>query len=288
MNITLNVTLATLLLAVSGLAETPATQPADGLTVMSFNLRYSTANDGENHWDKRRKLLLKVIQSHKPDLLGTQECLAEQLDFLTAEMPDYQAVGVGRDDGKRGGEFSAILFRRDRFELLDSGTFWLSETPEVVGSKGWDAAICRVATWAKLRDRNSRRELLFLNTHFDHRGEQARTESAKLIAGWLRTRAAELPVVIAGDFNATDSSEAYRALVRPQPGGLIDAYRALHPRQADEATFHGFEGKTEGERIDWILCSAEFVPNAASIDRTHEAGRYPSDHFPMMARLKWR
>src|SRR4051812_39236316 len=151
------------------------------LRVMSFNVRYGTAPDGEDHWTKRRELFFGTIKSHDPDLLGTQEVLASQADELRERMPDYTFVGVGRDDGKRAGEFAAIQFRTSRFELLDKGFFWVSDSPDVRGSLGWDAALARVAPWVKLPDRlDSSRELLYLNTHWDHKGIQAHVESARL------------------------------------------------------------------------------------------------------------
>jgi endonuclease/exonuclease/phosphatase family metal-dependent hydrolase len=261
------------------------------LRVMTFNIRYASAADGENAWDKRKELLLATIRAFDPDLLGTQEVLAEQADFLAEHLAGYTLVGVGRDDGKRRGEFSAILLRIKRFELLASGTFWLSETPEVAGSKSWDSSLPRIATWARLRDRAAGgRELVFLNTHWDHRGDEARTQSGKIIRKWLAENARGAAVVVTGDLNVADSHAGYRSLVDPAGGEprLADAYRVVHPgEQQDEATFHGFSGRRSGRRIDFILVSRQLDAREAAIDRTSRDGRYPSDHFPVTAVLRY-
>jgi endonuclease/exonuclease/phosphatase family metal-dependent hydrolase len=261
---------------------------------MSYNIRYGTAQDGENHWDKRREFLIETIRAFNPDLLGTQETLGFQRDYLAERLAGYDALGVGRDDGADKGEMTALYYRRDRFEKLDGGHFWLSETPDKPGSKSWDTSLTRMATWVRLRDRRQPRAkpLVFFNTHFDHRGEQARLESARL----LRRRAAAAiaagdRVIVTGDFNAGEDSAPYRAffgidgnLASP----LRDVHRVLHPtRAADEGTFSGFKVEAvSGPRIDWIGVSREWRVLAAAIDRTARDGRTPSDHFAMTAVLR--
>jgi endonuclease/exonuclease/phosphatase family metal-dependent hydrolase len=167
--------------ALASLANESALAGDATLRVMTFNIRYASAPDGDNSWDKRKSLLLDVIRKFNPDLLGTQEVLASQADFLSRELEGYALVGVGRDDGQRKGEFSSLLYKTARFEARDSGTFWLSESPEVAGSKSWDSSLPRITTWARLRDKDTRGELLFLNTHWDHRGKQARIEAGRII-----------------------------------------------------------------------------------------------------------
>jgi endonuclease/exonuclease/phosphatase family metal-dependent hydrolase len=274
--------LATLVAASAAAAESD-------LRVMTFNLRYATAADGANAWDKRKEILLGTIQAFHPDLLGTQEMLAMQGDYLTEHLPGYKLVGVGRDDGKRKGEFSAILYRADRFELVDSGTFWLSETPTVVGSKSWDSSLPRIATWVRLRDRqNSNRPLCYLNTHWDHRGNQARVESGKIIRRWMAEHADGAPAIVTGDLNVHDDHPGFRTLVDPSgPTPLLhDVYRQVHPAaDPNEASFHNFSGKTAGQRIDFILATPELKGIEATIDHTNRDGRYPSDHFPITAVL---
>ena len=282
---------ACLVLAVAFFAARTRAADAPSLHVMTFNVRYATAADGPNAWQHRKDLLAKTIRGFEPDLLGTQEVLASQADFLIEQLPGDAFIGVGRDDGKRGGEFSAVLVNRSRFEVVDSGTFWLSETPQRPGSKSWDSSLPRVATWARLRDRAAgNRELCYLNTHWDHRGRQARRESARLIRRWLAEHARGLPTIVTGDLNVTEADEAYRTLVAEKPGEvrLLDVYRQIHPQAApDEATFHDFTGKRQGRRIDFIFASPEFTASEARIDAAHDGALYPSDHFPVTAVLFW-
>ena len=277
------------LLQDAGRAPDRAT-PAPALRVTSFNIRYGTAKDGENAWDKRKDLVLRTIRKLDPDLMGVQEALAFQVDELRDALPGYEVLGVGRDDGKRAGEFTAIYFKKDRFEQLAAGHFWLSETPEQPGSRGWDAALPRLASWVRLRDRQTGGPLLFVNTHFDHVGRQARLESARLLRSQIEKLHEGAPVVVAGDFNATEDDEPYAALMGEggAPLRLIDSYRAVHPqRSPDEATFNGFTGKRAGSRIDWVLHSDHFKTTSAEIMYDSEAGRYPSDHFPLSAVLQY-
>ncbi len=269
-------------------AAAPAAAECPTLRVMTFNIRYGTANDRANAWEQRKELLIDTIRRFDPDLLGTQEVLAFQADYLPEKLPGYTLVGVGRDDGQRRGEFSAVLYKTERFEQLEQGTFWLSETPEVVGSKSWDSALPRIATWAKLRDRSAgERELCFLNTHWDHIGDRARTESGAIIRRWLDEHAKGLPTIVTGDFNVHEDHAGLAALLAEgSHPPLVDVYRQLHAEpQPDEATFNGFSGRTRGRRIDFLLASPDLEPEEAKIDHTHTDGRYPSDHYPVTAIL---
>lgn len=286
---TFSIVLAVLaVVALMGPSDARADEPAD-LRVMSFNIRYGTAADGEDHWEKRRELLFTTIEAFKPDLLGTQEVLAFQADELRKRLSGFGFVGAGRDDGKDKGEMTPIYFRADRFEKLGEGHFWLSEAPETRGSKGWDAALPRVASWVRLREKATRREFYFFNTHFDHRGQKARLESAKLVRKRLEALPGNSPIVVTGDFNSGEGSEPYKALVGGEGVKLIDSYRAVHPTRAkDEGTAHGFKGGRTGARIDWVLHTGHFAATAATIDHTNKAGRYPSDHYPVTAVLRWK
>jgi endonuclease/exonuclease/phosphatase family metal-dependent hydrolase len=253
---------------------------------MSFNLRVSTFIDGLNHWTFRRELLLSMIQQFNPDLLGTQEGLASQLDWLRERMPQYQFVGAGRNDGKRKGEMCGIFFRSDKYELIDEGHFWLSKTPHKPGSRSWGSAFPRMATWVKLRPRNGGQTYVFLNTHFDNIGSRARLESAYLVRDRLASIAGGMPVVITGDFNTDENTAPYTALLGARELGLrfVDTFRAANPQpQQGEGTRHGFRGSRRGDRIDWILTSTAFHTVWAEIDRTRRGVRYPSDHFPVTA-----
>ncbi len=274
-----------------GLSQS-GTQSSD-VRVMSFNIRYGTAKDGDNHWDKRKEFLIETIKAFDPDLLGTQETLGFQRDYLAEKLSGYDVLGVGRDDGRENGEMTALYFKRSRFEKLDGGHFWLSETPDIPGSKSWDTSLTRMVTWVKLRDRGQpkARPLMFFNTHFDHRGVQARIESARLIRRRVVETNKTCRVIVTGDFNMGEGSEAYRALFDPiegQPSPVRDAYRVAHPERAsDEGTFSSFKaGARSGQRIDWIGVSQEWRVLKAAIDRTERDGRTPSDHFPVTATLR--
>lgn len=265
----------------------------DAVRVMSFNVRYGTANDGENHWDKRKDFLADTIRAFDPDLLGTQETLDFQRDHVAAALPGHEAWGVGREDGAAKGEMCVLFFRRDRFEKLDGGHFWLSESPETAGSKSWDSSLPRMVSWVKLRDRRApdAPPILYLNTHFDHRGTQARIESSRLLRTRVASTGADCRVIATGDFNAGEGSEPYQALfgaVEGRDSPLVDAYRVAHPKPAaDEGTFSGFRAaSTGGPRIDWIAMSRDWRVVEIHIDRTARDGRTPSDHFPVTAVLR--
>lgn len=279
-----------------GLCVIAAAQTGKGapdVRVMSYNIRYGTANDGENHWDKRKEFLIATIKAFNPDLLGTQETLGFQRDYLAANLPGYDVLGVGRDDGQEKGEMTALYFKRDRFEKLDGGHFWLSETPEVPGSKSWDTSLTRMVTWVKLRDRRDpkAKPIVYFNTHFDHRGEQARVESARLLRRRLADASKTARVLITGDFNAGEGSGPYTALFGADAGApspVVDAYRKIHPaKAANEGTFSSFKAATtNGPRIDWIGAGASWQVLEAGIDRTEREGRTPSDHFAVFAVLR--
>lgn len=266
---------------------------SNDVRVMSFNIRYGTAKDGDNHWDKRKDFLIETIKAFNPDLLGTQETLGFQRDYLAEKLSGYEVLGVGRDDGKETGEMTALYFKRSRFEKLDGGHFWLSETPDVPGSKSWDTSLTRMVSWVKLRDRLQPKAmpLMFFNTHFDHRGEQARVESAKLIRRKVEEAGKNCRIIVTGDFNAGEGSGPYQALFdasEGKPSPLSDVYRAAHPvREANEGTFSGFKtDAVKGPRIDWIAVSREWQVVKSEIDRTQREGRTPSDHFAMTAVLR--
>ena len=276
--------------ATSSRPPPPRDAPAATLRVMSFNVRYGDADDGSNGWEFRHDLLVRTIRTYDPDLLGVQEALDDQFRTLCDALgADYGCHGVGRDDGRSRGEHMAIYFRRGRFERQTGGHFWLSETPDRPGSKSWDAEVTRMASWVKLFDRASGGELLFVNTHWDHIGKRARLESARLIRRRVREILPGGTVIIIGDFNAREDDEEYTELLRATDDDgprYLDAYRQIHPqRQTDEATFHAFKGGKEGSRIDWIVHSEDLKATDATIDRTSEDGRYPSDHYAVTAVL---
>ena len=263
------------------------------IRVMSFNIRYGTANDGEDHWSKRKEFLVETIATFGPDLLGTQETLADQRDFIASKMAGYEPFGVGRDDGKDRGEMAALFYRSARFEKLAGGHFWLSETPDKVGSKGWDAALPRIATWVKLKDRKKAdaKPILFLNTHFDHRGKLARQAAARLIRKKVQELGVDCNLIVTGDFNAEEGGDPYVALFaneQEKDSPVVDSFRIAHPKAStNEGTFSGFKStQVSGPRIDWIGCSRNWRVLSSDIDRTERNGHTPSDHFPVTAILE--
>ncbi len=246
---------------------------------MSFNIRMDLANDGNNHWRRRKSLVLARITAFAPDLLGLQECCDDeaQAGFLKQHLSRYEFYGVQRG-GKSGAamEMAPALFNKSSFKVLERGCFWLSETPELPGSLNWDAAFPRTCSWFRLEHHNTNRQLIFLNTHFDYQ-PVAMMESAEVLLAWLKKNAGT-PLIVTGDFNAHKGSEPYFILTRH----LVDA----HPN--DDNTFHDYGGIDRGYAIDWILVSAHFKVKRSCIDDYHENDVYPSDHYPLLATLDWQ
>lgn len=263
----------------------PAPEPLE-LSVMTFNIRYGTANDGADAWPHRRAMVVDVIREHDPDVVGLQEALAFQLDELLDALPGYASVGVGRNDGRAAGEYTAILYRPARFDLAESATFWLSDTPDVPGSKSWGNAITRICTSARLVERDTGRALYIYNTHFDHISQPSRERSAELLLDRIAARAHPDPVLVTGDFNAGESNPAVRRMTSDDRTPLIDTFRAAHPDAPEAGTFNAFKGATDGDKIDYIFAEPATEVLAAQIVRTSAGGRYPSDHFPVTARLR--
>lgn len=252
------------------------------LKVMTFNIRYGTAPDGENAWPNRRQLVFETLRQAEADVIGVQEALPMQLDELAEEFPQYVALGAGREaDG--GGEYSSILLRRNRFDVVESGTFWLSETPEDPGSKSYGNQLPRICVWARLFDRQASKRFFIFNTHWDHQSQAARLASGMQIAQKYDDRSfSDEPAIVTGDFNAGEDNEALKPF---QQMGLQDSFRVLHPDADQVGTFHGFQGTTEGEKIDAIFVSPAWNVQSAEIVHQHENNRYPSDHFPVTATL---
>lgn len=257
------------------------------LRAMTFNIRLNTSGDGENAWPYRKAWVGDLIRFHQADLLGVQEALPDQMADLKALLPEYQAVGIGRDTIAARSEYSAIFFRKSRFTLLDSATFWLSESPDRV-STGWDAALPRIVTWAKLQDRMTGQVFFHFNTHFDHVGKVARRNSALLIRrkiGELNT--GHLPVILTGDFNARPADEPIQALLEPGAPHLQDAHaRSVVPPYGPDGTWSAFKVAGEpGNRIDYV-----FVNPQVGVIRHHtltdaRGPKFPSDHLPVLAEL---
>lgn len=260
--------------------------PVQTMEIVSFNLRYNTAADSANAWPHRLEAVRAMIE--EADIVGVQEALPNMLFDLDDGLIGFGRAGTGRNaDG--GGEHTAILFRMDRFELLDSDTFWLSETPDVPGSRGWDAALPRIATWARFHDRHTQQSFTVLNTHFDHRGEVARQESARLLTTWIDERGDEEPVLLTGDFNVAEDSEVYRILT--EGTGLFDARLiSEEPATGIPGTWNDFGRAFPWHRLDYVFVTEGVgVQTFTTWDQTMgdvlgtNSVRFPSDHFPVAA-----
>jgi endonuclease/exonuclease/phosphatase family metal-dependent hydrolase len=260
--------------------------PGVSLKVMSFNIRYGTANDGDNHWDRRKEFLVEVVGGEAPDVIGVQEALYGQLAYILQALPDYAMVGVGRDDGVRAGEYSSILYRRAALAVNRSDTFWFSDTPERVASKSWGNTITRICTWAQFTTPDGR-PLYVYNVHLDHQSQPSRERSSALLRSKIAARDPEAPVIVTGDFNAGEKNPAVAAML--EGGDLRDTFRVKHPDASPVGTFTGFKpGPITGEKIDYVFASSEWDVVDAQIVRTSRNERYPSDHFPVTATLRLR
>jgi endonuclease/exonuclease/phosphatase family metal-dependent hydrolase len=258
------------------------------LRVMTFNIRLNTASDSLNAWPYRKDKVASQILFHKVDLLGVQEALHDQMMDLQQRLPNYKYVGGGRDDGKTKGEYSAIFYDTTRLQLLSNDMFWLSETSNVAGSKGWDAAITRIVTWAKFKDKRSKKTFYAFNTHFDHIGKIARRESAKLVLQKVKEIAGSTPAVITGDFNAEPTDEPIQVIVyKNNPLHLTDSKELSQtPHYGPTGTFTGFQNKERNDQpIDYIFLKGSWkVLTHATISQTW-GGRFASDHFSVIAEL---
>jgi endonuclease/exonuclease/phosphatase family metal-dependent hydrolase len=276
-----------------GIAPLPAAAPpAPTLEVASFNMRYASADDGPNVWTRRTQAVKRAINDANPDIIGLQEVEALQADWLIETLPSHAFHGVGRADGSRRGEFAPILYRTSRFSLERAGHFWLSETPETPGSRGWDGACERMASWVLLHDKTCNSKVFVLNTHLDHVGQLARKNGLELIRDRIASLAGDASVIITGDFNLSADSDLARTLInvaREGEGTLADTFRSLYPaRDIDEATFNGWKPIINGDRIDWILASPQFTTLAASIERARPQGQFASDHFMVRATIRYQ
>lgn len=293
-------------LMIAGLAT--QAQDSIALKVASYNIRYDNKGDRDNGnaWENRLPVITSLIQYNDFDILGCQEVLAHQFEDLKQQLPAYTFIGVGRDDGKLAGEFAPIVFKSDRFSLLDSGVMWLSETPHMP-SKGWDAALPRICTWARLEDKASGKRLWFFNLHLDHVGLQAREESCKLVLQRMRNVVGNDDVLWTGDFNVDQRNSIYQIIQGSDY--VVDAYEQAALRYAHNGTFNAFDPNLwTDSRIDHIFVSKTIsvqkyavlldtyrsaadqkdvkkgdFPSELSF-KNHQA-RLPSDHFPVVAEL---
>lgn len=281
MNRPLRAMLALCLLAVGpALTASNARAESKPLRVMTFNIRLPIAQDGANAWDVRRDFAADVVAAASPDLIATQELHKVQGDFLLSRLPGFAWFGIDRRGG-HADEHMGVFYRHDRLWLAEHGNFWLSDTPEIPGSISWGHPFPRMVTWALFEDRADRRRFYLLNTHLPYRAEdgEARRRGAQQILRYIESLPADLPVILAGDFNATPDSDVHRLL----SGYLADVWLTAPRREGPAETFHAFSGKAD-RRIDWILARGFTVLSAATVAVSRNE-RYPSDHYPVVADL---
>lgn len=277
-----------ILALVPGMADAARQAGAPDLRVMTFNVRYSAADDGINAWPKRRDLMVQVIRQEHPDILGTQELLSPQADYLQQHLPGYTWFGMGRNGNEidsNDNEHMGVFYAKARLKLLASGNFWLSETPDKPGSIGAGQLMPRMVTWARFQDRRSGKAFYYYDTHFPYRAgtaaELTRERCAAEIRQRLATLPASVPFILTGDFNTTPESVTHASLTQV----LHDARTSAARHEGPDATFHGFTGHAT-DRIDWILYRGMKADDVRTIT-THAGKVYPSDHFPVVADFRW-
>lgn len=278
-----------LLLLVAGISD-PSAQQAKKLQtckIISYNIRLDTESDGVNAWTLRKERVVKLLKSHKPDVFGLQEAMFHQMEYISKKMPGYERVGLCRDDGKTQGEASPVYFNKSKFKPGQSGTFWLSETPSVVGSRGWDAACNRVVTWVELFPlKAGEKPFVVFNTHFDHMGVVARKNSALLLLHAIDSLANDMSVIITGDFNSKPGDEPIRIINDSKTPKLLDA-RLITLKKSDPGyTFTGFSVKDhETEQIDYVFVKEGQMVSDYKVDECAKKGFYPSDHLPVIVNV---
>ncbi|WP_225871131.1 endonuclease/exonuclease/phosphatase family protein [Pedobacter frigiditerrae] len=273
-------TIMLLFICLSAVSITNA-QKNQPINIISYNIRLNVKSDGINAWPNRKDNVKALVKFYDADILCVQEALPDQFDDLLANS-DFDVVGVGRDDGKRKGEFSAIYFNKNRFTKKDGGTFWLSLTPDLP-SKGWDAALNRICSWVKLYDKSNKKEFIVFNTHYDHVGVQARIESAKLIKQKIQEIAPKLPVIFTGDLNVTPETEAIATI----KSFLVDTREiSVEPPYGPTGTFNSFKWDSPlKDKIDYIFVNKAFKVQKFAVLSDSKDQRYYSDHLPVFVRL---
>lgn len=264
---------------------TPA--PSGEVKVMTFNIRVDTVLDGFHRWKQRKQLVVDTIKSNAADVIGLQEAENDQVQLIQHAMPQYSNYAVGRNNGQQKGETCAIFYRKDRFLVLDSGTFWFSNTPTDPGSKDWGNLWPRICSWVHLLDRSTRTGFYVYNVHMDNLSQHSRELSVRLLAGKIATRKTKDPFIVMGDFNMEPDNPAMRYLQEvqsPYPR-MYDAWAAVHFREPEIGTRHGFRGNS-GPMIDYIRLCENIVPLEAQVDQRNFDGKYPSDHFPVIAKVR--
>lgn len=289
---------AMILLVIAGCGRSPDRLPGPArfsadqsglLMLVTFNIRYGTAQDGLHSWEHRREIVFDLLAGYQADVIGLQEALDFQMDQIHQALPGYEVIAAGRDDGLRAGEACPILYRSDRFTLINSGTFWFSDTPGAAGSKHWGNDLPRICTWVYLRDRFSGENFYVYNLHLDHQSQASRVKSTEMLADRIDRQSATNPYVVMGDFNIDMSNPAMRCL---QEDGyerssvrLVDSWRVYHRDRQPVGTWHGFRGHSDTAKIDHILVPEQTEILEAGIDQRSFDGRYPADHFPVFTKI---
>lgn len=268
--------------ATSSLAQRPNEQTSASIKAMTFNLRFGAANDGLDRWQVRGPRLISALQKRQPELMGVQEALSFQVKQLLQAFPQWKSIGVGRENGKQKGEFCAIFYDSRRFAALDSGTFWLSETPQVPGSKSWDSECVRICTWARLRDKTTQRSFYIFNTHLDHKSQPARANGIELILRRIAARGTNEPVILTGDLNAGEQNPVH---MRIRIAGFRDSFRVVHPKARNVGTTNGFQKQHE-HKIDYIYVDPAWQVEGAEIVLDKVDDRWISDHMPVTAEIR--
>ena len=270
------------------IASCHSPQPTSEITWSTFNIRYDNPYDSLNSWTYRKDTVANFIKAQNLDIVGMQEVLHHQLEDLKARLPEYAEVGVGREDGKIQGEYAPLFYKKDRFELEDSGNFWLAEDMNAVGKKGWDAACERVATWAIFKDKKSGKEFFFLNSHLDHMGQIARHEGASLVLKQVKLLSRNLPVIVTGDFNAVPTDDPIKVLTDEKDPRHLTHARTLAPLcYGPEWTFHDYGRVPLDERvwIDYIFVKGNVKVLRHGVLAESLDNLYPSDHCPVISRI---
>ncbi|MBL7859109.1 MAG: endonuclease/exonuclease/phosphatase family protein [Cyclobacteriaceae bacterium] len=253
---------------------------AQSLKVMTYNIRLDVASDGVNQWSNRKDKVYALLIKYDPDFIGVQEALHHQLMDIKKNLPEYESIGVGRDDGKEKGEYSAILYKKNKFEVLEQSTAWLSLTPEIPGSKSWDAAITRIATWGRFKITSSQKIFLLLNTHFDHIGKEARKNSALLIQQWVHEIRKKYndEVIVTGDFNIERHEAPYSIMMNE-----TNTFHDTKPPSEKQGTFCTFTINSEPcKGIDYIFVTSNWKVSMYQVIEDNDGTYYPSDHLPVM------
>jgi endonuclease/exonuclease/phosphatase family metal-dependent hydrolase len=274
-----------LILSLIVLLQSLTSFAGDTLRIMTYNLRYASTNK-PNAWPDRRPIMKDCITQADPDIFGTQEGVYHQLKDVERDLPQYRWIGTGRDGGSRG-EFMAIFYKHERFEPLEYDHFWLSDTPEVIGSTTWGNSNRRMVTWVRFKENSTGKEFYLVNTHFDHQIQPAREKSAELLLARVKKLKAELPLIVLGDFNArAGANKAYDILIAD--GWLTDTWQTAKEKRGEiVATFNNFQKITPGDhRIDWILTRNIDAPAWIQINTCQKDGQFPSDHFPVITGIR--